>query len=438
MRAAIRAGLVVCAVIGGSSCAGGGGGSDSGIPHTITLTVTADTPTSLALSWTGPAPGVTGYDLYRDGDAVSAVHLNGTSYHDSGLEPASRHCYIVYAIAWPVGAVAQSNTVCAITSATAGWPIQTVATGANPSLALDAGYQPRVVYRSGSSVMFAARSGGTWHESTVDGDAGTGGDADLRVDSRGANQVSYVNAASGSLMYATDLIGVWVKEVVDATGGSVSALGLDAADNAHVAYAGIDNFGSGVVRYASNATGSWQTQWIVGWSDSTPGSASLAVDRGGIVHFVVTSAGAGCVLVYFDNAVGDWHETVVADDCNLGAAIVVDSTGAVHMAYSTSRGLKYAHKAYDSWQIDQLDSFYWLGGQRVGLAVDNTDHLHIAYQDEGCLKYATNLSGTWERYFIDCKSGAGSHPSIAVDVTGRVLIAYNDESSETIRLASSN
>jgi hypothetical protein len=108
------------------------------------------------------------------------------------------------------------------------------------------------------------------------------------------------------------------------------------------------------------------------------------------------------------------------------------------MAYSTSRGLKYAHKAYDSWQIDQLDSFYWLGGQRVGLAVDNTDHLHIAYQDEGCLKYATNLSGTWERYFIDCKSGAGSHPSIAVDVTGRVLIAYNDESSETIRLASSN
>jgi hypothetical protein len=437
MRAALRTVLVVCVVVGVSSCGGGGSGNDSGVPHTITLTITPDTPTSLELSWTRPAEGLTGYDLYRDGIAVSAVHLSGTSYHDSGLEPASRHCYVVYAVAWPFGAVAQSDRVCATTSATAGWPTQTVATGVDPSLALDAGSQPHVVYRSGRSVMLAMRSGGTWYQGTVDGDAGTDGDTDLRVDSHGADQVSYANTASGNLMHASDLVGAWITDTVGAMGGSVNALGLDGADKAHIAYAGIDNLGSGVVRYASNATGSWQTQWIEGWSDGTLSSASLTVDRSGVVHFAITGTGTGCTLLYYDNAGGAWHKEVVADDCNHGAAIGIDSTGRVHIAYSTTRGLKHAHNTHGTWQSDQLDSFYWLGGRRVTLAIDNSDHLHIAYQDESCLKYATNVSGIWERYFVDCKAGAGSHPAIAVDATGRVLIAYNDTASGTIRLASS-
>jgi hypothetical protein len=439
MRAAVRTGLVLGAVIGLASCGGGGGGDDSGggIPHSITLTATPDTPVSLALSWTSPVQGVTGYDLYRDGVAVTSVHLNGTSYRDGGLEPASRHCYVVYAVAWPFGSVAQSDRVCATTSATAGWLIQTVATGANPSLALDAGNQPHVVYRSGGSVLLATRSGGTWYQSTVEANGGADGATGLGVDSHGADQVSYADTASGNLMYASNLVGVWVTEVVDAIGGSVNALGLDGADRAHIAYAGIDNLGSGVVRYASNASGSWQTQWIEGWSDGTLSSASLAVDQGGFVHFAVTGVGAGCVLLYYDNVSGNWRKDVLADDCNHGAALGIDSSGHAHIAYSTSRGLKLANNSYGSWQSDQLDSFYWLGGQLVSLAIDGTDHMHIAYQDESCLKYATNFSGTWERYFIDCKARVGSHPAIAADATGRILIAYNDEAGGTIRLASS-
>ena len=437
MRAAVRTGLVVGAVIGLVSCGGGGGDSGGGIPHSITLTAAPDTPTSVGLSWTSPVQGVTGYDLYRDGVAVSSVHLNGTSFHDGGLEPASRHCYVVYAVAFPIGAVAQSDRVCATTSATAGWPIQTVATGVNPSLALDAGNQPHVVYRSGGSVLLATRSGGTWYPSTIEANVGTDGDTGLRVDSHGADQVSYADTANGNLMYASNLIGAWVTETVGAMGVSVNALGLDGADKAHIAYAGIDNLGSGVVRYASNATGSWQTQWIEGWSDGTLSSASLAVDQGGFVHFAATGVGVGCVLLHYDNASGDWRKDVIADDCNHGAALGLDSTGHAHIAYSTSRGLKLAHNTYGSWQIDALDSFYWLGGRRVSLAIDGTDHLHIAYQDESCLKYATNFSGAWRRYFIDCKTWTDTDPSIAVDATGRILIAYNDGASGAIRLATS-
>jgi len=438
MRAAITSGLVLCSVIGLSACGGaGGGGGAGGIPHSITLTVTPDTPTSLAVSWTSPVNGVTGYDLYRDGVAVTSVHLNGTSYHDGGLEPASRHCYVVYAVVFPFGAVAQSDKACATTSATAGWPIQTVATGAGPSLALDAGNQPRVVYRQGGSVMLATYSGGAWHEDTIDGDAGTDGDTSLRVDSHGADQVSYADTASGSLMFASDLTGVWLTEAVGAMGVPVDALGLDGADKGHIVYSGLDNLGSGTVRYASNDTGSWQTQWIEGWSDGAMSSASLMVDASGFVHMAVTGVGASCVLIHYDNAGGAWQKEVIASDCNHGAALGLDSANHAHIAYSTSRGVSYAQNTYGSWQVEPLDSFYWLGGRRVSLAIDGTDHVHIAYQTESCLKYATNLGGTWQRDFIDCPTWTNSDPSIAVDATGRVLIAYHDGASGTIQLATS-
>jgi hypothetical protein len=430
MRAVVRSVLVVVTIIGLSSCGGGGGDSGGGIPHSITLTATPDTPASVDLRWTSPVQGVTGYDLYRDGAAVSAVHLNGTSYHDSGLEPASRHCYVVYAVAFPIGAVAQSNQVCATTSATAGWPVETVATGANPSLALDAGNQPRIAYRSGGSVMLAMKSGGTWLQGTVDSNVGADGDTDLRVDSHGANQVSYADTANGQLMYASDLLGVWVTQVVDTVGGSVNALGLDGADKAHVAYASI--------RYASNTTGSWQTQTIEGWSDGAMSSAGIVLDHSGFVHLVATGGGPGCALVYYDTRSGAWQGEVIASDCYHGAALGLDSSAHAHIAYSTSRGLKLANNTYGSWQLEELDSFYWLGGQRVSLAIDGTDHLHIAYQSESCLKYATNLSGTWQRYFIDCKTWTDSNPSISVDATGRVLIAYNGGASGTVKLASSH
>ncbi|MFF4845513.1 endo alpha-1,4 polygalactosaminidase, partial [Streptomyces collinus] len=93
-------------------CPGGGGSSDTQAPSAPSgLTATGSTSSSVSLSWTASTDnvGVTGYDVYRNGQKVGTA--SGTTYTDSGLAAATTYQYSVKAKDAAGNTSAASNTV---------------------------------------------------------------------------------------------------------------------------------------------------------------------------------------------------------------------------------------------------------------------------------------------------------------------------------------
>ncbi|MEZ5542340.1 MAG: hypothetical protein R3F42_09870 [Pseudomonadota bacterium] len=412
-----------------AGCGGGGGG----VAQTMTLSVAVSTPSETSLDWMPHSGLVSGYDIVRNGAAAFPVHVSGTSFIDRNLEPQTRYCYVIYAILFPVGTVGQSNQVCVTTPGTAGWHTETIGTGSEPALALDAGNQPHVSYRDGNVVMHAWRDGAGWVYATVDGGAGTTGDTDIQIDQSGAGRLSYADSVNFSLKHAGNATGVWISETADLSAGIVNALAVDDNGNAHIVYTGSS---MGDVKYVTNASGTWQPEFISGFSNASVLDMDILVDSAGYVHLVFASVGLDCYVYYMNNTGGSLQGGTMADDCKGGVAVAVDSAGIVHIAYTRQFSVMHAWNPPAGWQYEQVDSFSWIGGDRVGIALDMADRVHIAYQDQnGDLKYATNVSGVWERSYIDAVGEVGGNPGIAVDPAGRVSIVYTDQTNHTVKLA---
>lgn|GEM_PF-5676230 len=428
--------LMFVAYIGLMALTGCFGGGGDGIEQTMTLNVSVDTPSEVHLDWT-PHPDegtVIGYDIFRNGEAAYPSHLSGTSYTDRGLGPLTRYCYVIYVVVWPVGAVGgASNQVCITTPGTAGWNIETIGSGYDPALALDASNQPHVSYRSGSGVILSHKSGGAWQHSVVDSGAGDYGDQDLVIDAFNADQLSYADTNKNRMMHASNTIGVWSKtEVDDNLESRPNALAVDGAGGAHVVY-----HASNFLRYASNASGNWLNEIIdLGY----PRDIDIVMDSSGALHvaYVVGAPGSVCIVRYAQKSGAGWGVIEIDSDSNCGVSIALDSEDAVHIAYPRKFGLAHAYNNGSVWQIEEVDdSFSWVGGYNVGLAIDSADYLHISYQDQNAdLKYATNVSGVWERYFLDSSSVVDSS-SVAVDPAGQVSVVYSDQVNQTVKLMTS-
>ncbi len=403
-------------------------------PETMTLTAEVVTPSEVSLQWTAHTDPVAGYDLYRDGVAVYDIHLPGTSYTDNDLQPNTRYCYTVYAVVAVVGTVARSNQACVTTPTTAGWNIETVATGTDPALALDASNEPHLSFRNAGGVRLAVKSDSSWQLEAVDADAGNFGDTDVQLDENGADHVSYWDYPTNTLRVASNATGPWLGLLLD-SGGNVNALALDQAGATHIAY-NINEIGS--LNYASNVSGTWLTQWLAGVGNATFYDTDILVNDAGAVHLVYTiGSGQACVLYYMSNSGGGWVEQIIAQDTNCGASLAEDSTGQLHVAYTTPFGLWHGHREGGGWVTEQVDEFDWIGGDRVSLAIDEADFLHIAYRDQNeDLKYATDISGSWELVYIDSGGQVGYAPAVAVDPLGTVSIAYEDRENGTVKLAS--
>jgi hypothetical protein len=404
------------------------------LPQTMTLTAEVVTPSQVSLQWTAHTDPVAGYDLYRDGVAVNDIHLPDISYSDNDLQPNTRYCYIVYAVEAVVGTVARSNEVCLTTPTTEGWNIETVATGTDPALALDASNAPHVSFRNTGGVSLAVKTDSSWQLEVVDANAGNFGDTDVQLDESGADHLSYWDYTTNTLKVASNATGVWLGLLLD-SGGNVNALALDQAGAAHIAYS-ISEIGS--LNYASNVSGNWLTQWIAGVGNGTIYDTDILVNDAGAVHLVYTLGNVqACVLYYMTNSGGNWVEQIIARDTNCGVSLAENSTGQLHVAYTTPFGLWHGHRAAGAWVTEQVDEFDWIGGDRVSLAIDEADFLHIAYQDQNeDLKYATDISGSWELVYIDSGGQVGYAPAIAVDPLGTVSIAYEDRENGTVKLVS--
>lgn len=428
-------------------------GKDRSIPQNLTLTATARTPSEIYLNW---SPDIIDnfwfswehYKIKRNGVDLG-VWTQSSIYIDKNLEPLTRYCYIIYAIAGDP--FDRSNEACVETPGLAGWTIETIDIGASPALALDSSNQPHVSYRNSSGVILAYKNVDSWLQSVVDGGAGIDGDTDVVIDSFSAAHLSYTDDFNDRLMYASNTTGVWQTEVADTVIGMTNALSIGTSNNIHIAYNSAPP-NSGLVNYMTNTSGSWQKESIGGTEGDYRAvfDADILVDTAGVTHavFVEGRTGSSHGSVYYNNNQGGtWGVSqVICSMClgDSGAAMAIDSAGNIHIAYYQQLALMHAYNTGGNWQYETLDSFYDYidtiasASARAGLVIDGADRLHIAYRDyNDDLKYITNVSGTWRRYFIDVNGNVGGDPSITVDPTGRVSIAYTDLTNDTVKLATS-
>jgi len=103
----------------------------------------------------------------------------------------------------------------------------------------------------------------------------------------------------------------------------------------------------------------------------------------------------------------------------------VDSTGAIHISsinQTLSDCLQYTTNASGAWVTEIVDPS---GGSSPSIALDSSDQVHIAYLDEAYYqKYATNASGAWVTETVEPGLGQGGDISIAVDSSDKVHIGF--------------
>lgn len=443
-------------VMGLVALIGSGAGGSNGYP--IHLSVSAPSPGYVSLKWSIWANNpYEDYEILRDpysSTGYSDYHCdsNGCSAIDKHVAPTARYCYQIV-VRDPLFVYAESNEACVTTLGLAGWAIETIENGGNPALFLDSSNQPHVSYRnSRQSVVLAYKNGAGWQQSVVDSEMGYNGDTGVAVDSVGADHVSYLDYTNDLQMYATNGTGVWQTQVIDTSVGEVNALSIDNAGNVHIVYK-ILVTDMGVVGYATNTSGSWQTERLVEFSSESIRDADILVDAAGAVHLVFTSRAYGdfdCSIHYMSNQEGNWQREVVEERARCGVAMAMDTAENVHLAYAAMfqgyDNLLHADNSGGAWQLEPIEqighSFSWGNYPELDLTIDGADDLHVAYHDQyDNLKYATNTSGMWEFYFLD-SSGTRIfiNPSITVDPTGHVTIVYvyfDPPSYKQVRLVTS-
>lgn len=180
-------------------------------------------------------------------------------------------------------------------------------------------------------------------------------------------------------------------------------------------------------------------EWNIYTIDSFTEGTSITLDSSNNVHISYSYPTA---LSYSTNKSGSWQIFLI-DSIRVGmySSIAIDIGDKIHISYydKDNSAIKYATSKSGSWQMFTAADVGTGGPNTTGynsLAFDSNDKIHIAYHycglDEasGCsdddLKYVTNNSktGTWQVFTIDTQGETGFHPSIAVDQSGKVHIAY--------------
>jgi len=128
--------------------------------------------------------------------------------------------------------------------------------------------------------------------------------------------------------------------------GLSTSLTIDSSNNIHISY---HEMYSGL-KYATNASGLWVTQWMVGTHDHEVWNSSIVTDSSDTVHISYFNSmvyfGGG--LRYATNSTGIWQAEIAAnipdEDVGRYSSIGIDSNDQVHIGYynASSGELWYA------------------------------------------------------------------------------------------------
>ena len=271
--------------------------------------------------------------------------------------------------------------------------------------------------------LFKTSYAGEWATSTI----GTPGEyaafhSSMAMDDSGKMHIAYYHMRSHKLKYATNASGIWQTTSIDDDGRETS-IAVDSNNYVHIIYyAKATESG---LKYATNSSGSWEVKTLDPEVDVDfvyDSSTAISVDSTGKAHVCYYYA-TNTPLKYASNVSGNWMSEIIDNDGCAGD-ISVDSSDDIHIVYKNkSSHLMYAKYSSGNWDISDLN----LLGKEPSIAIDNLGSLHISYISSGDnLYYATKSSEIWESIKIDNQSSA---PSIDLDSSGNVHICYSGEMS---------
>ena len=217
---------------------------------------------------------------------------------------------------------------------------------------------------------------------------------------------------------------VWTIEKADApkffTQVYPRSIAIDKDNRLHAAYGGDHLY------YAYFDGVKWQHETL----DNYPGVgefASIAIDSNNKVHISYYDS-TFRILKYATNATGTWATYVIDNKqfVGYGTSIALDSNNSVHIGYYGDKDLRYVTNASGSWVISIVDNAGDVGSY-PSIAVDSNNKVHISYLDSNDLnnlhlKYATDETGQWVISTIDNK--VMGYSAIAVDSNKKVHISY--------------
>lgn len=304
-----------------------------------------------------------------------------------------------------------------------------------PGGALHAAY-----YRPGvQQIWYAAEVSGAWQRSQVAGAyLSTSGITDymplsLAIDANGKAHVSYGDAFNGNrAQYATNATGGWVVEQIEAANAAqqMTSIAVAADGTPHVVYHVNECCGSGQIRYANRAGGTWQ---VTGLSDSNVYSKAIALDAAGFVHLVYDTGG---FVVYRDNTGGSFDRQVISGAGNLGASLALDASGKSHVVYYQEypHAVKYVNNVGGAWVTQTVDNCY-CRMPKIAVAAGGTVFITVENGAQGRrVRFITNAGGGWTA--VDANITAwGRDPSVGFLADGTPMLGYFDSANADYRFA---
>lgn len=328
-----------------------------------------------------------------------------------------------------------------------------------------------------------------WVVETLEDAHRTGFFASIALDSRESVHLSYGDASTRLVRYATNASGDWTFEDVDARQSPLySALAIDGEDRPNIAYA-VDQVGGtqlwfaireddewsaemvdgeqagqqvqlvlddeghvhlGYVsqgsqaRHATNASGDWVITML---DEPYMTATALVVDADGVPHMLASGNGTA---VYDETFVaGDWTGVQIDGDARVGPSgpsLGIDGSGTLYAAFPTgpnnTKSLRYGVRGDGDWAYDTLWEDFWDVG---GIHVESNGDVRIVYTEiernevggevgPGPIRVATQIAGAWERETVDVENG-GYLSAITRSPAGRLHVAYLWSTDEDLRYA---
>lgn len=223
----------------------------------------------------------------------------------------------------------------------------------------------------------------------------------------------------------------WNPQTVDNSGnvGNGTSIAYDSQGNPHMAYqAGI------YVRYAYWNGSSWRVEDLAYLGNRY--NPSIVIDSLDIPHIMCNYGGT---LYYYTRvAQGNWPVSSFAAGFESHHPSVILVNDVPHVAYWANSQLRYAYKDGASWPITVVDMGTSIG-QYPSLQIDDSGRIYIAYYDGGGtdLKFAyRNLSGTWATFVVDgVGTNVGQYCSLVLDQANTPHICYYDATNRQLKHA---
>jgi hypothetical protein len=273
----------------------------------------------------------------------------------------------------------------------------------------------------------------------------------LALDSSDRPHISYADAGTGKgakLRYTFWDGKTWMKQAIPLSAeviGYYTGIALDKSDKPTISFYEYGGPGGIFILRLRTVTldGDY---WALRTVDSDSGSGkfnAIAIDSTGAAHVAYANVGAyrtGLRYARWNGKIWD-AEVLEGGNVPLGVysvSIVLDKNNVPHIAYTdtTNKVVKYATRRGVKWQLQTVGAIaHEAYPDRNGIAVDAEGNPYISYHDagSGVLKFAYNDGKQWITETVD-GNGAGFTSSIRVH-DGSIWITYAHGGDRALKCA---